>query len=192
MRRSITALFLATLTGGLMTGQDAPTYLDQFIAKVKPEKRAEFDAISKKMAALNRRNKGDTWLASENMYGENNVVTFVSLRSGFGDIQKGFDLFMGALTKPVTLTAMATTKKFDTTISADSGDLWADVTLGTNTFNPLILGSGEAGTITLSIKPSAGEVGKTVSGFIYIDTFNPTVGTGDEVVRIPYAYTVEK
>jgi hypothetical protein len=99
---------------------------------------------------------------------------------------------VGALTKPVTLTAMATTKKFDTTISADSGDLWADVTLGTNTFNPLILGSGEAGTITLSIKPSAGEVGKTVSGFIYIDTFNPVVGTGDEVVRIPYAYTVEK
>jgi hypothetical protein len=83
-----------------MTGQDAPSYLDQFIAKVKPEKRAEFDAISKKMAALNRRNKGDTWLASENMYGENNVVTFVSLRSGFGDAQKGMDLFMGALAKP--------------------------------------------------------------------------------------------
>ena len=100
MRRSITALFLATLTGGLMTGQDAPTYLDQFIAKVKPDKRAEFDAISKKMAALNRRNKGDTWLASENMYGENNVVTFVSLRNGFGDVQKGFDLFLGALAKP--------------------------------------------------------------------------------------------
>jgi hypothetical protein len=100
MRRSITVLFLATLTGGLMTGQDAPSYLDQFIAKVKPEKRAEFDAISKKMAALNRRNKGDTWLASENMYGENNVVTFVSLRSGFGDAQKGMDLFMGALAKP--------------------------------------------------------------------------------------------
>src|ERR1700730_15171781 len=100
MRRSITALFLATLTGGLMTGQDAPTYLDQFIAKVKPEKRAEFDAISKKMAALNHRNKGDTWLASANLYGENNVGTFVSLRSGFGDVQKAFELFMGALAKP--------------------------------------------------------------------------------------------
>jgi len=100
MRRSITALFLATLTCGLMTGQDAPAYLDQFIAKVKPDKRAEFDAISKKIAALNRRNKGDTWLASENMYGENNVVTFVSLRTGFGDAEKAFGLFMGALAKP--------------------------------------------------------------------------------------------
>jgi hypothetical protein len=55
-----------------------------------------------------------------------------------------------------------------------------------------VLGSGEVGTITLNIKPSASEVGKSVTGFIYIDTFNPTVGTGDEVVRIPYAYTVEK
>jgi hypothetical protein len=83
-----------------MTGQDAATYLDEFIVKVKPEKRAEFDAINKKIAVLNRRNKGDVWLASENMYGEANVVTFVSLRSGFGDVQKGFELFMGALAKP--------------------------------------------------------------------------------------------
>ena len=83
-----------------MTGQDAATYLDEFIVKVKPEKRAEFDAINKKIVALNRRNKGDVWLASENTYGEGNVVTFVSLRSGFGDAQKGFDLFMGALAKP--------------------------------------------------------------------------------------------
>jgi Subtilase family/Peptidase inhibitor I9 len=98
----------------------------------------------------------------------------------------------GALTKNVTMTALATTRKFDGGVSADSGDLWADVVLGTNTFNPLILGSGEAGTITLSIKPSASDVGKTVSGFIYVDTFNPNVGTGDEMVRIPYTYTVEK
>jgi hypothetical protein len=99
---------------------------------------------------------------------------------------------VGALTKPVTMTALATMKKFDTTVAADSGDLWADATLGTNTFNPLVLGSGEVGTITLKIKPSASQVGKSVTGFIYIDTFNPVVGTGDEVVRIPYAYTVIK
>ncbi len=80
IRRSFTALLLATLGSGLMTGQDAATYLDEFIVKVKPEKRAEFDAINKKMVALNRRNNGDVWLSTENMYGEGNVVTFVSLR----------------------------------------------------------------------------------------------------------------
>jgi hypothetical protein len=98
----------------------------------------------------------------------------------------------GAPTRKVTMTASATTRQFDSGISADSGDIWADDVLGTTTFNPLVLGSGEAGTITLSIKPSASEVGKTVSGFIYVDTFNPNVGTGDEVVQIPYTYTVVK
>ena len=105
MHRSFTTLLLAALTSGLMTGQDAATYLDEYIAKVKPEKRAEFDAIGKKIAALNRRNKGDTWLASENLYGENNVVTFISLRGGFGDAGKAVDLFLGALSKPGGMTA---------------------------------------------------------------------------------------
>jgi hypothetical protein len=99
-RRSIVVAFLTTLTSGMMTAQDAATYLDTFVVKVKPEKRAEFDAINKKLAGLNRQNKGDAWLVSENMYGEGNVVTFVSLRSGFGDAQKSMDLFMGALAKP--------------------------------------------------------------------------------------------
>jgi len=88
------------------------------------------------------------------------------------------------------MAAYVVLKQFDAAVSADSGDLWADETLGTATFNPLILGSGEAGTITLSIKPSASNVGQVVTGFIYIDTFNPNVGTGDEVVRVPYSYTV--
>src|ERR1700716_1034779 len=100
IRRSCTALFLAVLVSGLMTGQEPATYLDEFIVKVKPEKRAEFDAINKKMAGINRSNKGDNWLAFENTYGEGNVVSFVSQRSGFGDAQKAFDVFMGALAKP--------------------------------------------------------------------------------------------
>ncbi len=105
MRKTITTLFLVTLTSGMMAAQEPAEYLDEFIVKVKPEKRAEFDAINKKIVALNRRNKGDAWLASENTYGENNVVTFVSRRSGFGDAQKAFDLFMGALAKPAGMAA---------------------------------------------------------------------------------------
>jgi Subtilase family/Peptidase inhibitor I9 len=96
----------------------------------------------------------------------------------------------GAPTTPVIMAAFVVTQQFDGSVSADSGDLWADTTLGTATFKPLILGSGEAGTITLTIKPSASEVGQVISGFVYIDTFNPNVGTGDEMVRVPYSYTV--
>jgi hypothetical protein len=42
----------------------------------------------------------------------------------------------------------------------------------------------------LVITPDPAQVGKTITGFVYIDTFNPNVTTGDEVVRIPYSYTI--
>lgn len=98
----------------------------------------------------------------------------------------------GAPTKPVTMSAFVLMQAFDTTVSADSGDIWADVTLGTNTFNPLLLASGESGIINVTITPDPTKVGQTVTGFIYIDTYNGVVGTGDEVVRIPYSYTIAK
>jgi hypothetical protein len=44
--------------------------------------------------------------------------------------------------------------------------------------------------INVTITPDPTQVGKTVSGFLYIDTFNLAALTGDEVVRIPYSYTV--
>jgi len=31
-----------------------------------------------------------------------------------------------------------------------------------------------------------------ISGVIYIDTFNGVVYTGDEVVKIPYGYTISE
>jgi hypothetical protein len=52
------------------------------------------------------------------------------------------------------------------------------------------LATGQAGTINVTITPDPAKVGQTVSGYLYIDTFNGVVGTGDEVVRIPYSYTV--
>jgi hypothetical protein len=96
----------------------------------------------------------------------------------------------GAPVEPVQTTASALAEEWDAAVSADSGDLWADQVLGTNTYNPLVLASGQGGTITLTITPNPAAVGQTVTGFVYVDTFNPVVGTGDEVVRIPYAYSV--
>ncbi len=98
----------------------------------------------------------------------------------------------GAPTAPVDLGAFVLTQPFDAAVSASSGDIWADLTLGTSTFNPLILAPGESGTITLTITPDPTQVGNPVSGFVYIDTFNAIVGTGDEVMRLPYSYTVSK
>jgi hypothetical protein len=96
----------------------------------------------------------------------------------------------GAPTEPVATSAVVLMQEFDSAAVADSGDLWADLTLNTNTFNPLVLTPGATGTINLVITPDPAQVGKTITGFVYIDTFNPNVSTGDEVVRIPYSYTI--
>jgi len=96
----------------------------------------------------------------------------------------------GAPTTPVATGAVALIQAFDSAASADSGDVWADLTLGSNTYNPLVLASGETGTIHVTITPNPSLVGQTVTGYLYIDTYSNFVNTGDEVVRIPYSYTV--
>lgn len=96
----------------------------------------------------------------------------------------------GAPNEPFAAAAFAHSAPFDTALSADSGDLWSDVVFNTNTFNPLVLAPGESGVITLTITPDPKMVGQTVSGYVYVDTFNPQVSIGDELVRIPYSYTV--
>jgi hypothetical protein len=99
VRRLFGALLLVMLSAAVGLGQEQGGYLDTFIAKVRPEKRAEFDAVARKMAEANRRNHGDAWVTLESVYGEQNVVTFISVRSGYADVQKGFASFMGALGK---------------------------------------------------------------------------------------------
>jgi hypothetical protein len=88
-------LFLSTVA----SAQTTDGLLEVFMVKVKPEKRSEFDAISKKIADANRKNGGDAWLATEVAYGEGNAVNFTSVRTNFADIDRGMEKFMGALGK---------------------------------------------------------------------------------------------
>lgn len=74
-------------------------YLDVSTVRVKPDKRAEFDAVTRNIAEANRKNHGDTWVAMETVYGENNVVTFISVRASYAEAETGFDAFLGALAK---------------------------------------------------------------------------------------------
>ena len=99
MRKSMwTAVALLLLTG-LAVGQAPEQYLDVYVAQVKPEKRADFDAITKRMVAANRQNKGDTWLTMETAYGPGDRVTFVSVRQGYADAEKSSEAFFGSLQK---------------------------------------------------------------------------------------------
>ena len=98
----------------------------------------------------------------------------------------------GARQAAVTTGAVAQMQPFDPAVSADSGNVWADSVFGTSTFKPLVLAPGQSGTIHLTITPP-NNPGAAVSGYLYIDTYNSIVSvvpTGDEVVRIPYSYTI--
>jgi hypothetical protein len=75
------------------------SYLDVFTCRIKPEKRAEFEAAVKKMVDANRKHAGDAWLAADVSYGEGNTVIFTSGRNGYGEVEKAFESFMGSATK---------------------------------------------------------------------------------------------
>jgi hypothetical protein len=98
----------------------------------------------------------------------------------------------GAPAESVTTTATANLRTFDPSIAADSGDYWADAVLGTSTYKPLVLAPGASGTILLTITPDATQVGNTVRGTIFVDTYNAAdpYASGDEVASLPYVYTV--
>jgi hypothetical protein len=74
-------------------------YLDTFRVKVKPEKSAEFTALTKKWTDANRRFNGDRWLALQTVYGDNDVYVFTSTRASYADADKANDAVMGAVSK---------------------------------------------------------------------------------------------
>jgi hypothetical protein len=96
----------------------------------------------------------------------------------------------GPGTYPVSMSATAIARDFDSAMITDSGDVWMDLVASTATFNPLILAPGQSGVIHLFIRPDPAKVGKTVNGDVFIDTFNFVQFNGDELARIPYRYRV--
>jgi len=97
--------------------------------------------------------------------------------------------FTSGTTATVNLGAVANTNPFDSAVTSTSGDVWAQSVDATATYTPLTLAPGQTGTITLTITPSAAK-GTVVRGFIGVDTFNLSTASGDELVNIPYTYTV--
>ena len=98
MRNTLLLLATGMLLAGSAAAQQKDQYLDILVVKVKPERRADFDALNKRFVEANRAN-GDTWLALSTEYGENNTVLFVSARDGYAGIDQGSDAFMGAMNK---------------------------------------------------------------------------------------------
>lgn len=97
--RSLGTAVAMVLLAALCFAQAGQQYLDVYIAQVKPEKRADFDALTKKMVMANRQNKGDNWITMETTYGPVNRVTFVSNRNSYAETETGSDMFYAAAVK---------------------------------------------------------------------------------------------
>ena len=74
-------------------------YLDVYIAKVKPEKAIDAEAIAKKITDANRHNNGDRVLVEQPVYGDLYTYVFVTQRESYADVDKGNDAFMASLNK---------------------------------------------------------------------------------------------
>jgi subtilisin family serine protease len=97
--------------------------------------------------------------------------------------------FTTGTTATVNLAAVALTNPFDSAITSTSGDAWAQSVNASAPYSPITLNPGQTGTITLTITPNAAK-GTVVSGFIAVDTLNLATVSGDEIINIPYTYTV--
>lgn len=98
MKQLIAALSLALLATPFAHAQAMMgDYLDVFVAKVRPEKRADFDAVGRRIADANRKAKGDSWIAMTVEYGENNTVLMVSPRQNYAAIDSASTAFMNAI-----------------------------------------------------------------------------------------------
>jgi hypothetical protein len=60
------ALPLGLLCSSSLSAQQTG-YLDDYTMRIRPEKRADFDMVSKNVAEANRKAKGQAWLALESM-----------------------------------------------------------------------------------------------------------------------------
>jgi len=98
-RKALWALSVVVCLAAPVAVRAQGDYLDVFIVKVKPEKVADFQALTKKWVEANRRFNGDRWLALEAVYGEGNVYQFTSTRKDYADIDKTNEAGMLAVNK---------------------------------------------------------------------------------------------
>jgi len=75
------------------------SYLDVYIAKLKPEKASDAEAIAKKITDANRQNSGDRVIVEQPLYGDPYTLIFLTQRESYADVDKGNDAFMASLNK---------------------------------------------------------------------------------------------
>jgi hypothetical protein len=161
VKQLIAAIALGLLATSLAPAQEMMgDYLDVTVVKVRPEKRADFDAIGRRVADANRKAKGDFWTAAEVEYGENNIVQFISPRQNYAAIDSGGMAFMNAIKAgygPGGIQKMMA--DFNSTIISSRSeirrrrwDLTANPPTDTDAYNKLIGGARWLRTIQVRVR----------------------------------------
>jgi hypothetical protein len=91
---AVCGLVLASACAIAQTGAD---YLDLTRVQVKGDKTKEFEDAIKKMAEMNRKYKGDRWVALSTEYGEFGGYSFSSTRQNMAAVETGIGAFQKAL-----------------------------------------------------------------------------------------------
>ena len=91
--------------------------------------------------------------------------------------------------------AFATTRTIDDTVQATGGNLWDTATdpNSANQFAPdqaAVVAPGASTTIQVSFTPTADESGSVVAGYLEVQNLNTDLFGSDQMVRVPYRYTV--
>lgn len=86
--------------------QAQDSYVHLYIAHVKPEKRAEFDAVSKRIAEINRKNHGQNFLVYEEVFGDQNAIHYVGIPTKLEEMETTYDAFASAMIKEVGAAGM--------------------------------------------------------------------------------------
>ena len=90
---------------------------------------------------------------------------------------------------------VAVTQAFDPTVTSSTGDFWSAANGITDNFSPAYVPTGDSVNITVVVTPTA-KVGSHVTGTLYLDdvalaqTYGASLPFGDQLVAIPYSYTV--
>jgi hypothetical protein len=160
----VSFLILVLLPAGSAPAQMTNDYLDVGIVTVKPEKRAEFEAIIRKMVDANRKHQGDYWLTSEMMFGPGNTYIYVSPRQNFAGVEQGYGSFMGAMEKSLGHAATAKLMQdFGTCLSSSRGefrrrrwDLSANPPTSESAMNELVGRGRWLRTAIIRVRPGRG------------------------------------
>ncbi|MEA2169935.1 MAG: hypothetical protein QOF76_3235 [Solirubrobacteraceae bacterium] len=84
----------------------------------------------------------------------------------------------------------AHTRAFDREATTSTGDIWLEVIDSDSPGDTAITVAPHAsGSMTITFSPT-GPPGRVVRGTLYVDDFDPWLGAGNDILAIPYAYTV--